>query len=130
MVTIIKKTGAALIAGELVTIDDDTFNLMGCAAGKFLGGICAEAKGSSDITQTRYDRLRAGDIVRCKVATGTAALSEVGNYVDIASSTTGVTTTESSKDGLVVGFPMPGYLDVQFVNLLSTFGPTLATVSD
>jgi hypothetical protein len=125
----VKKTGAALVVGELVALDDDTYNIFAAATDKLVFGIAQDALASSSTADVRVDVLKPGDVVRVKVATGTAAATEKGNYADIGSSTTGISLTESNNDCIVVGFPKEGYQDVIFTTL-HTAGPATATVSD
>lgn len=126
---IIKKTGAAIVVGELLALDDDTYNLFAAATDKLVYGIAMDAAASSDTDQIRVDRLEPNDVVRAKVATGTAAASEIGDFADIGSSTTGITLTESNNDCVIVGFPEPGYQDVCFgANCL--YPTPTTTVSD
>ena len=125
------RTGAALAIGDPVSIDDDTFDVIAAVTGKFIAGIAKDALGAASTAVIRYDALHPGDIVRIKIAAGTGgAISEKGQYVDLVG-VTGVTLTESSKDCFVVGWNGDAaYLDVQFMNLMQTFGPTLATTAD
>lgn len=109
-----KKTGSALAVGELVALDDDSYNVFPAATDKLVFGIAMDALASSSTAQIRVDRIDPNTVVRAKVATGTAAASEVGAFADIGSSTTGITLTESNNDCVVVGFPKAGYQDVMF----------------
>lgn len=124
-----KKTGAAIVIGELVALDDDTYNIFAAATDKLVYGIAMDALASSSTGQIRVDRIDGNTVVRAKVATGTAAASEVGAFADIGSSTTGITLSESNNDCVVVGFPKPGYQDVMFGANAAYPTPT-ATVSD
>lgn len=124
-----KKTGAAIIVGELLALDDDSYNVFAAATDKLVLGISKDALASSSTATCRVDVLLPGDRVKAKVATGTAAATEQGNYADIGSSTTGITLTESNNDCIVTGFPKAGYQEVQFTTLHSA-GPATATVSD
>lgn len=126
---IIKKTGAAVVKGELLALDNDTYNLFAAATDKLVYGIAMDAAASSATDQIRVDRLEPNDVVRAKVATGTAAASEIGAFADIGSSTTGITLTESNNDCVIVGFPMAGYQDVCFGDNAAYPTPT-TTVSD
>lgn len=124
-----KKTGAAIVVGELLALDDDSYNVFAAATDKLVFGIAKDALGSSSTAQIRVDVLGQRDVVRAKVATGTAALSEVGAFCDIGSSTTGITLTESNNDAVIVGFPKAGYQDVMFGANAAYPTPT-TTVSD
>lgn len=124
----VKKTGAAIAVGDLLALDDDSYNVFAAATDKLVFGIAEEAAASSSTASIKVDVLKPGDVVTAKVATGTAAATEIGAFADIGSSTTGITLTESNNDCIVVGFPKPGYQDVVF-NTLSITNPT-ATVSD
>lgn len=109
-----KKTGAAIAVGELVTLDDDSYNVFAAATDKLVLGIACDALASSSTAQIRVDVLSPTDRVIAKVATGTAAGSEIGAFADIGSSTTGITLTESNNDCFVTGFPKSGYQEVCF----------------
>ncbi len=110
-----KKTGAAIAIGELLALDDDTYNVFAAATDKLVFGIALEAKASSDTSMMRVDRIDGNTVVRAKVATGTAnGTTEIGSFADIGSSTTGITLTESNNDCVIVGFPKTGYQDVMF----------------
>lgn len=124
-----KKTGAAIVVGELVALDDDTYNVFAAATDKLVFGIALDALASSSTAVMRVDRIDGNTVVRAKVATGTAALSEVGAFADIGSSTTGITLTESNNDCVIVGFPKAGYQDVMFGANAAYPTPT-TTVSD
>lgn len=124
-----KKTGAAIAVGDLLALDDDSYNVFAAATDKLVFGIALEALGSSSTATMKVDRIDGNTVVRAKVATGTAAATEIGNFVDIGSSTTGITTTESNNDAVVVGFPAPGYLDICFGANAAYPTPT-TTVSD
>lgn len=123
------KSGSAISIGDLVTLDDDSYDIFAAATDKLVLGIATSALGVSSTNPVNVDVLKPGDIVRAKVATGTAAATEIGHYEDIGSSTTGLTTTESNNDCVCVGFTKPGYLDVMFTTMW-TQGPATATVSD
>ncbi len=122
------KSGSAISIGDLVTLDDDSYDIFAAATDKLVFGIARSALGASSTAQINVDVLKPYDVVRAKVATGTAAASEIGHFQDIGSSTTGITTTESNNDAICVGFTKPGYLDVMFTTLIGIL-PT-ATVSD
>lgn len=124
-----KKTGAAIAIGELVALDDDTYNVFAAATDKLVYGIALEALASSSTSTMKVDRIDGNTVVRAKVATGTAAASEIGAFADIGSSTTGITLTESNNDCVIVGFPKAGYQDVMFGANAAYPTPT-ATVSD
>ena len=109
-----KKTGAAIAVGDLLALDDDSFNVFAAATDKLVYGIALDALASSSTETMRVDRIDGNTVVRAKVATGTAAASEVGAFADIGSSTTGITLTESNNDCVIVGFPEAGYQDVMF----------------
>lgn len=109
-----KKSGAAIVVGELVALDDDTYNVFAAATDKLVYGIALEAAASSSTAAIKVDRIDGNTVVRAKVATGTAAASEIGAFADIGSSTTGITLTESNNDCVIVGFPKAGYQDVMF----------------
>ena len=109
-----KKTGAAIAVGELVALDDDSYNVFAAASDKLVFGIALEAKASSNTDTMKVDRIDGNTVVRAKVATGTAAATEIGAFADIGSSTTGITLTESNNDCVIVGFPFAGYQDVMF----------------
>jgi hypothetical protein len=126
---IIKKTGTAIVIGELLALDNDSYDLFAAATDKLVYGIALDAAASSSTAQLRVDRIDQNDVVRAKVATGTAAASEIGAFVDIGSSTTGITLTESNNDAVVVGFPKTGYLDICFGANAAYPTPT-TTVSD
>ncbi len=124
------KTGAAIAIGDLVTVDDDTFDVFPAATDKLVAGIALDALGASSTAVIRYDQLKPGDVVRCKLASGTAALTEKGNYLDISSASTGLTTTESNNDARCVGWNGDaGYLDCEFTTLQAG-GPPTAVVPD
>jgi len=124
-----KKTGAAIVVGELLALDDDTYNVFAAATDKLVFGIAMEAAASASTDKIKVDRIKPDDVIRAKVATGTAAATEVGAFADIASSTTGITLTESNNDCVIVGFPKEGYQDVQFgANAL--YPTPTTTVSD
>lgn len=112
--TYTKKTGAAITAGDLVALDDDTYNILPAATDKLVFGIALETLGSSSTSTMRIDRIDGNTVVRAKVATGTAAASEIGAFADIGSASTGITLTESNNDCVIVGFPKTGYQDVMF----------------
>jgi hypothetical protein len=124
-----KKTGTALAVGELVALDDDTYNVFPAATDKLVFGICMEAAASSSTAKIKVDRIDGNTVVRAKVATGTAAETEVGAFADIGSSTTGITLTESNNDCVIVGFPKAGYQEVMFGANAAYPTPT-TTVSD
>lgn len=109
-----KKTGAAIAVGDLVTLDDDSYNIFAAATDKLVLGIAEDALASSSTAQIRVDILGPQDRVIAKVATGTAAASEIGAFCDIGSSTTGITLTESNNDAVITGFPKPGYQEIMF----------------
>ncbi len=124
------KSGTAIAVGDLVTVDDDTFDVFPAATDKLVAGIAKDALGASSTAVIRYDVLKPGDVVRAKVATGTAALSEKGNFVDIGSASTGITTTESNNDARVVNWNgETGYLDIEFTSLQAG-GPPTTVVPD
>jgi hypothetical protein len=124
-----KKTGAAIVVGELLALDDDSYNVFAAATDKLVFGIALEALGSSSTSTMKVDRIDPNTVVRAKVATGTAAASEIGAFADIGSSTTGITLTESNNDCVIVGFPKAGYQDVMFGANANYPTPT-TTVSD
>lgn len=109
-----KKTGAAIAVGDLLALDDDSYNVFAAATDKLVFGIALEALASSSTSTMKVDRIDGNTVVRAKVATGTAAASEIGAFCDIASSTTGITLTESNNDAVIVGFPLAGYQDIMF----------------
>ncbi len=123
------KSGSAISIGDLVTLDDDSFDIFAAASDKLVLGIARTALGASSTAQILVDMIGPKDVVRCKVATGTAAASEVGHFQDIGSSTTGISTTESNNDAVCVAFTKPGYLDCIFTTTWQN-GPVTATVSD
>jgi hypothetical protein len=131
------KAAVAIAIGDLVTIDDDTYNIHAAGTDKLVTGIALDAK-TSDTTTTniRYDMIKPGDIVRAKIAAGTGgAQSEVGSYVDLVGAgvlvpCTGITVTESNNDARVVAWNGDAaYLDIEFTTLTAS-GPATATVSD
>jgi hypothetical protein len=124
-----KKTGAAIVVGELLALDDDTYNVFAAATDKLVFGIAMEAAASSSTAKIKVDRITGNDVIRVKVATGTAAASEVGAFADIGSSTTGISLTESNNDCVIVGFPKAGYQEVMFGANAAYPTPT-TTVSD
>lgn len=112
-----KKTGTTLSPGELVALDDDTYNVFPAATDKLVYGICLDTLASTSTAQCRVDRIDGNTVVRAKVGAGTAAASEIGAFADIQTttgSTTGITLTESNNDCVIVGFPKAGYQDVMF----------------
>jgi hypothetical protein len=109
-----KKTGAAIVVGELLALDDDTYNVFAAATDKLVFGIAMEAAASSSTAMIKVDRISPEDEITVKVATGTAAATEIGAFADIGSSTTGITLTESNNDCVIVGFPKAGYQTVRF----------------
>ncbi len=121
------KSGSAISIGDLVALDDDSFDIFAAATDKLVWGIARTALGSSSTAQIAVDVLHPYDVVRCKVATGTAAASEVGHFQDIGSSTTGISTTESNNDAICVGFVVPGYLDCIFGSLSGTLPTTVVS---
>lgn len=109
-----KKTGAAITIGDLVALDDDTYNILPGATDKLVFGLALETKASSNTDSMKIDRIDGNTVIRAKVATGTAAATEVGAFCDIGSASTGITLTESNNDAVVVGFPEVGYQDIMF----------------
>lgn len=124
-----KKTGAAIVVGELLALDDDSYNVFAAATDKLVFGIAMEAAASASTSTIKVDRIDGSTVLRAKVATGTAAATEIGAFADIGSSTTGITLTESNNDCLVVGFPKAGYQEVVFGANAAYPTPT-STVSD
>lgn len=125
-----KKTGAAIVVGELLALDDDTYNVFAAATDKLVYGIAMEAAASSSTDKIKVDRIDGTTVVRAKVATGTAnGTTEIGAFADIGSSTTGITLTESNNDCVIVGFPKEGYQEVCFGANAAYPTPT-ATASD
>ena len=124
-----KKTGAAIAIGELLALDDDSYNVFAAATDKLVYGIALEALASGSTSAMKVDRIDGNTVVRAKVATGTAASTEVGAFADIGSSTTGISLTESNNDCVIVGFPLAGYQDVMFGANAAYPTPT-TTVSD
>lgn len=123
------KSGSAISIGDLVTIDDDSYDIFAAATDKLVLGIARTALGASSTAQILVDILAPNDTVIAKVATGTAAATEIGAFADIGSSTTGITLTESNNDCQIVGFPKPGYQEVKFTTLWAS-GPATSVVSD
>lgn len=124
-----KKSGAAVVIGQLLALDDDSYDVFAAATDKLVYGIALDAAASSSTGPIRVDRIDGNTVVRAKVATGTAAATEVGAFADIGSSTTGITLTESNNDCVIVGFPMAGFQDVMFGANAAYPTPT-TTVSD
>ena len=124
-----KKTGAAIAVGDLLALDDDSYNVFAAATDKLVFGIALEAKASANTDAMKVDRIDGNTVVRAKVATGTAAATEIGAFADIGSSTTGITLTESNNDCVICGFPLAGYQDVMFGANAAYPTPT-TTVSD
>lgn len=131
------KAAVAIAIGDLVTVDDSSYDLHAGGTDLVNGGIALDAKASdSTTTNIRYDVLKPEDIVRAKIAAGTGGAStEIGNFVDIVGAgvttpSTGITVTESNNDARVVGWNGDaGYLDIVFTTLQATNPPT-ATSSD
>ncbi len=121
------KSGSAISIGDLVALDDDSYDIFAAATDKLVWGIARTALGSSSTAQILVDVIHPYDVIRAKVATGTAAASEIGHFLDIGSSTTGVSTTESNNDCICVGFTKPGYLDVIFGSLSGTLPTTVVS---
>lgn len=131
------KAAVAIAIGDLVCIDDDTYNIHAAGTDKLVTGIALDAKASdSTTTNIRFDVIKPGDYVRAKIAAATGgAVSEIGNYVDLVGAgalvpCTGITVTESNNDGRVVGWNGDAaYLDIEFTSLTAG-GPPTATVTD
>ena len=131
------KAAVAIAIGDLVTIDDDSYDLHAAGTNILVGGIALDAKTSDATTVSiRYDVLKPEDKVRAYIAAGTGgATSEIGAFVDLVGAgattpCTGITVTESNNDARVVGWNGDAqYLDVVFTTLQAVNPPT-ATASD
>lgn len=131
------KAAVAIAIGDLVTVDDDTYDLHAAGTNLMVAGIALDAKTSDTTTvNIRYDRLKPGDHVRAYIAAGTGgAVTEVGADVDLVGGgvltpCTGITVTESNDDAHVIGWNGDAaYLDIEFTTLLTANAPT-ATASD
>jgi hypothetical protein len=131
------KAAVTISIGDLVTVDNDSYDLHAAGTDLLVGGIALDAKTSDSTTvNIRYDVLKPGDVVRAYIAAGTGgAASEIGAFVDLVGAggttpCTGITVTESNNDARVVGWNGDAkYLDVEFTTLQAG-GPPTATVSD
>ncbi len=131
------KAAVAIAIGDLVNIDDDSYDVQAAGTNLLVTGIALDAKTSdSTTTNIRFDVIKPGDYVRAKIAAGTGgAATEVGNYVDLVGAgtttpCTGVTVTESNNDCRVIGWNGDAaYLDVEFTSLTAG-GPPTAVVTD
>ena len=131
------KAAVAIAIGDLLNVDDDSYDLNAAGTNLVVGGIALDAKTSDATTVSiRYDVLKPGDVVRAYIAAGTGgAATEVGNFVDLVGGgtttpCTGITVTESNNDGRVVGWNGDAkYLDIEFTTLQAG-GPPTATASD
>lgn len=125
------RTGAAIAVGDLVTVDNDTFDVFPAATDKIVGGIAMDALGAADTSVIRFDMLHPGDKVRAKIAAGTGgALTEKGAYLDIATGATGLTVTESNNDFYCTDWDGDAAYVTGFFTTLMTTGPATATVTD
>lgn len=131
------KAAVAIAIGDLVTIDNDSFDVHAAGTDLLVTGIALDAK-TSDATTTdiRVDVLKPGDVVRAYIAAGTGgAASEKGAFVDLVGAgvttpCTGITVTESNNDARVVGWNGDAkYLDIEFTSLTAG-GPPTSTVTD
>lgn len=131
------KAAVAIAIGDLVCIDNDSYDIHAAGTDLLVTGIALDAKTSdSTTTNIRFDVLKPGDYVRAKIAAGTGgAATEVGNFVDLVGAgtttpCTGITVTESNNDGRVVGWNGDAaYLDIEFTSLTAG-GPPTSVVTD
>lgn len=89
--------------GGLVGFQVGTGTIRPMQAGDRLLGICEEAitsasDGYADTTPIEVTVLFHGAEVVCPVSSGTAALTELGDELDVVAGGLSVTTTESNKD--------------------------------
>lgn len=120
------QSGTAVAIGDLVSVDDDTGDLLPTATDKLVGGIALDSCTATSTAVLRYDVLVPGDVVRAKLASGTGALTLKGYFLDIATAATGLTTTSSNNDAVCVGWDgdSTSYCNVRFTSLQENNPPT------
>jgi len=137
VISVKTKAAVTISIGDLVNVDDDSYDLGPGGTDMLVGGIALDSKTSDSTTvNIRYDRLKPGDGVRSYIAAGTGgAATEIGAFVDLVGAggttpCTGITVTESNKDARVIGWNgNAAYLDVEFTSLQAG-GPPTTTAAD
>lgn len=98
-----KKASQVYTIGGLLGFEVGVGTIRPMQAGDPLVGICEQSIPATDVnyadtTPVQVTVLFHGDEVVCPISSGTAALTELGDELDVVNGGLSVTTTESNKD--------------------------------